>query len=73
MAVLRNVAITVLYSALSTFTGRSPLHALWTSLQNWRIKNGCPPKGRRKNNFRFSSHRFDGVVPFGQGAVGCDT
>ena len=29
-------------------------------------------KGRRKNNFRFSLHRFDGVVPFGQGAVGCE-
>ena len=29
-------------------------------------------KGRSKNNFRFSLHEFDGVVPFGEEAVRCD-
>ena len=29
-------------------------------------------KGRSKNNFRFSLHGFDGVVPFGEEAVRCD-
>ena len=29
-------------------------------------------RGRSKNNFRFSLHGFDGVVPFGEEAVRCD-
>ena len=47
--------------------------SLWASQMAESMLFGIEPWGRRKNNFRFSSHRFDGVVPFGQGAVGCDT
>ena len=37
-----------------------------------RRSNPRLAKGRRKNNFRFSLHGFDGVVPFGEEAVRCD-
>ena len=36
------------------------------------VGSHLPTKGRSKNNFRFSSHGFDGVVPFGEDAVRCD-